>query len=1121
MKRSGSSLRKLWVNCIGAWLLVATLVLALFPAQIAATPATQDDPQAQADALYEEAVGLYNDADYQGALSTLEAVLAIRQEIGDRAGEAEALNDIGVVHYDLGQDEQAMDYYERALGIQQEIGDREGEGTTLANIAAFYASVGQYEQALDYCQRALGIQQEIGDREGEGATLHNIGAIYSSLGQYKEALDYYQRALAIQREIGDRRHEGTVLDRIGTVYGNLGQNEEALDCHQQALAIQQEIGDRAGEGRALNAIGAVYRSLGRYDHALDYHQRSLAIRQEIGDRAGEGATLQNTGVVYWLLGQYERALDYHQRALAIQQEIEDPADEALTLNNTGAVYWSLGQYEEALVYFHQALAVYQEIGYRLGQGSGLNNIGLVYDYLGQDDRALEYYQRALAVQQEIGDRMGEATTLNNIGLVYHRHDDALEDTGDQTDESATRDSIGADESPNQYEQALDYYQRALAIQQEIGDRAGEGNTLYNIGTIYWTLGQHEQALVYHQRALTIQQEIGDRAGEGYTLDNIGSVYGSLGENEQALDYHQRALAIQQEIGDRRGEGKTLNKIGLAYEQLGLVSEAIAFYQQAADVVESIQKEIGIPELKGTYAAQEVAVYDRLVNLLWEEGRLQEAFEYAERARARALLDQLAGGLVDFRAGAPRILLDQEQTLRAEIAARRAQLVTLRNRPREQRDTSAIMDTQAELITLEADYEALLIELKLQSSELASLVSVDVASLAEIQGLLDANTTLVEYFVTEGRTLAFIITHDTFNALALDISREDLTETITIFRDFARLEDPHPASLQQLYAWLISPLRAYLTTSMLGIVPHNVLHYLPFAALTDGDRYLSDDHGLFTLPSASLLPFVKGKCKSESGNLLALGNPTIVEPMPALRFAEQEAISIAALFGTQAMTGEDATESVVWSQGGGAGVLHIAAHGEYDRNNPLFSTIYLAEDTQNDGRLEVHEVYGLDLTAATNLVVLSACQTQLGTLSAGDEVVGLSRAFLYAGTPSVLASLWSVDDEATALLMERFYTHLRAGMGKAEALRQAQIDVRAEYPHPYYWAAFVLTGDGGKLTGDVDVGVATEATTEVAEAALEPTPTTGGRGPCWGAALPLVLVLPAGVQLWRGLHKATR
>jgi CHAT domain-containing protein len=290
----------------------------------------------------------------------------------------------------------------------------------------------------------------------------------------------------------------------------------------------------------------------------------------------------------------------------------------------------------------------------------------------------------------------------------------------------------------------------------------------------------------------------------------------------------------------------------------------------------------------------------------------------------------------------------------------------------------------------------------------------------------------------------------------------LNQKIEAFRRFASLKNLHPKSLQQLYEWLIAPLKPYLKTSQLAIVPHGVLHYLPFAALTDGNRYLNDDYTLTTLPSASILRFLPQKRKPSTGTLLALGNPTTTEPLPTLHFAEQEVNAIASLYNTQPLIGATATESTVFSQAGNAEILHLAAHGEFNKHNPLFSTLYLAADAEYDGRLEVHDIYTLDLTIATNLVALSACQTQLGELSKGDEIVGLNRAFLYAGTPSVIATLWSVNDKVTGILMERFYTHLRSGMTKAQSLRQAQMDVRIEHPHPYYWAAFVLTGDGGNV-----------------------------------------------------------
>jgi CHAT domain-containing protein len=337
-----------------------------------------------------------------------------------------------------------------------------------------------------------------------------------------------------------------------------------------------------------------------------------------------------------------------------------------------------------------------------------------------------------------------------------------------------------------------------------------------------------------------------------------------------------------------------------------------------------------------------------------------------------------------------------------------------------------------------------------------------------------------------------------DTVTLNVSRADLFKTINAFREFPGLNNSYPASLGQLYDWLIAPLKDRIQTPTVGIIPHGLLHYLPFAALTNQARYLNDDYVLFTLPSASVLRFIQEKRKPEPQTVLVLGNPAT--DLPDLEFAEQEAESIAGLYNTRVLVGDKATESAFRSQTRQAGILHLAAHGEYNPNHPHFSTVYLASDSQNDGRLEVHEIYSLDLTTATDLVVLSACQTDVGAVSVGDEVVGLNRAFIYAGTPTVIASLWNVDDAATALLMERFYTHLRSGMGKAEALRQAQIDVREQYPHPYYWAAFVLTGDPGEVTRP---GIISDAAPTA-----ETTPDQSGGWRCAGMGLPLALSILA-------------
>ena len=371
------------------------------------------------------------------------------------------------------------------------------------------------------------------------------------------------------------------------------------------------------------------------------------------------------------------------------------------------------------------------------------------------------------------------------------------------------------------------------------------------------------------------------------------------------------------------------------------------------------------------------------------------------------------------------------------------------------------------------------------------------TITDTQALLDDQPTLVAYYLTDENGLAFVLTHDDFRVVELPASAEEIAQAVENFRSLgmANLGNPHPRSLSDLYEWLVEPLVPYLVTPRVGIIPHQTLHYVPFAALHDGERYFGEQFALFHLPSASALPFIQAKAGREATDPLILGDPETDNPdLPRLDYAEAE--QVAELFGAELLGGTEASEAALRAQVGEAGVVHLAAHGSFNPAAPLFSRLWLAPGGDEDGRLNVHEVYGLDLEQA-DLVVLSACQTQVGELSAGDEVVELNRAFLY-GAPTVVASLWPVDDEATGTLMVRFYTHLREGMGKVEALQVAQAEVRTdaahpEWAHPYYWAAFVLSGDPGVVSAVMPTAT--------------PAPATEKPGICpFSAALPLALAL---------------
>lgn len=591
-------------------------------------------------------------------------------------------------------------------------------------------------------------------------------------------------------------------------------------------------------------------------------------------------------------------------------------------------------------------------------------------------------------------------------------------------------------------------EEAIELQAQANDLFKQAENLSNEGKL-------EEALQKYEAALHLFHKTSGSNGAGMCLLYIGAIRQKLSDYDGALAALEASLRIWREANHGYMPIQVLASIGRLYEQQGQTENAIATYEQAVIEIEDLVFSIRYSLFKQMLLTLQKNIVNLLTKLLWEGDRLEDAFNHIERAKARLFLDQLAHGPLELRGdNNPQLGVMAEELNREMTRVRDERRIARGNN--DWAKFSALERRLGELQTEHLELQGLL---EIQSGEIASLQRVDVASLAEIQNELDADTTLVQYFVGENQTLAFIITRDGFEAVGLQVSQSELTRKINAFRRFARLNDPHPAILKQLHQRLIAPLQPYLKTGTIGIIPDGVLHYLPFAALTDGDRYLIDDYALFALPSASVLRFLPEKRKPSTGTMLALGNPTINQPgLATLESTVEQVEAIASIYEVQPLLGEEASETTLRSRAGEAEILQILAHGQYNPDNPLFSTLYLAADAKNDGDLQVREIYGLDLTKATNLVVLGACELQKGDLRGGDEVVAMNRAFLYAGTPSVMANLWIVKARPTALLLEHFYRQLRSGLGKAEALREAQMKVREEFPHPYYWSAFVLTGD---------------------------------------------------------------
>ncbi|MEP0751460.1 tetratricopeptide repeat protein [Trichocoleus sp. Lan] len=1025
---------------------------------------------------------------YPKALEFYQQALAIRKEIGDKVGIGTALNNIGAVYTSLGEYPKALEFFKEALAIRREIGDKTGEGTTLGNMGSVYNESGQYPKALEFYQQALVIAREVRNKAGEGATLSNIGTVYNSLGEYPKALDFHQQAFAIFSKLGAKAWQGNTLNNIGLAYNNLGQYPKALEFYQQALAIRKEIGDKAGEGVTLSNIGGVYGDLGQYPKALEFHQQALAIFTQIGDKVGQGDTLNSMGVVYANLGQYSKALEFYQQALAIRKGVGYKAGVGATLNNIGLVYSNLGQYPKALEFYQQALAIGKEIGDKAGQGVTFNNIGLVYANLGQYPKALEFYQQALAIGKEIGDKAEEANTLSNIGIVHRKL--------------------------NQYPKALEFYQQALAIRTKIGDKAGEGTTLDNMGAIYYNRGQYEKALEFYQQALAIRKEIGDKAGEGVTLNNIGAVYYDQKQYPKALEFYQQALAIRKEVGDKPGEGVTLNNIGWLLEKKQ-PELAIAFLKQSVNVTEAIRKDLrSLPkEQQQSYTETVAATYRRLADLLLKENRVLEAQRVLDLLKVQELDDYLrtVQGNENTKPGVEYLpleerLLGEYNTELASVVQIGKELQKLQKIPasdrtpqqeqrRRQIETAQRATTRKFLDFIVSPQIVALVGQLNQTTGGENLSPQMLVGLQDNLKKLAQDAVLLYPLILEDRLELVLITpyappiHQT-----VPVKREELNRTIVDFR--SALKNPNANAkepAQKLYNWLIQPIEAALKEANAQTIiyaPDGQLRYIPLAALYDGNQWLVQKYRVNNITALSLIEWDK---KPQAPKILAgafsQGNYSFQVGdrnfnFGGLRFAGKEVENLAAMLpNTTGLLNRDFSEKEILARISDYSILHFATHAAFVTGKPEDSFILFG----NGDRANFRDVETWPLKN-TDLVVLSACETGVGgQLGDGKEILGFGYLMQKAGARAAIASLWTVDDGGTQALMNAFYTALENGnTPKAESLRQAQIalitgdytalgqergifvverirdipgNVSDRLSHPYYWAPFILIGNG--------------------------------------------------------------
>ncbi|HEX7956174.1 MAG TPA: CHAT domain-containing tetratricopeptide repeat protein, partial [Pyrinomonadaceae bacterium] len=713
----------------------------------------------------------------------------------------------------------------------------------------------------------------------------------------------------------------------------------------------------------------------------------------------------------------------------------------------------------------------------------LRHIGTTHLLQGNYPLALRYFERVLRLDEEARDEAGVAYSLGYLGGVYR--------------------------AQGRYEQALDHLERSLRLFEKLGVRDGEARTLATLGGVQHLRGDSARALEYFRRSLELRERMDAKEGVAGSLLGVATVHASRGEHAQALDAAARSAALARRIGSPHVLWGALLVEGRARLALGQVGEARRAFDESISTVESLRAHVaGGEEGQELFFADKLAPYHEVVGMLVREGRGAEALGYAEAGKGRVLLDVLRAGGARARGRLTAAEAARDDELRRAMNDLSGELRREQAAPTPA--GSRAVDLQGRLEQARLEYSAFRAslyashpEMRVERGEARPVTPEDVAGL-----LPDEGTAIAEYVVTEQRTYLFVFTKGaagpSLKIYPVEITRAELSRRAEEFRRrLAQGDLLFSRNARDLYELLLKPAEGALKDKRrLVVVPDDKLWELPFQALqTGGGGYLVERCAVTYAPSLTVLREMTLRRESREraprrpATLLAVGNPLLGDStadgargvlmhggdgLNSLPEAERQVRALAALYGprrSRVYTRAEAREERVKREAGSYSVLHLATHGTLDDASPMYSNVMLApgprvkgagKASEEDGLLEAWELMEMRLDA--EMVVLSACETARGRVTPGEGLIGLSWALFVAGSPTTVVSQWKVESASTTELMLDFHRHLQerfsrqmgtGGMTKAEALRLAALRLlRSErYAHPFYWAGFVMVGDG--------------------------------------------------------------
>lgn len=997
---------------------------------------------------------------------------------------AAILNNLGNTHIYLAQYDKAMAYLQRALSITEKNLGLEHPDTAMVlhNIAGVYRYLGQTEKALVFQQRSLNVLENVWgpDHPNVARGLASLATDYVALAQYEKALAFQKRALTIFEKSLGPDHPGTarVLNDLALTYSALAQHAEALPLKKRSLAIVQKL---LGPDHPLNAttlgnLALTLNALAQYDNALTLNRRALAITEKsLGpDHPDTALRLNNLAENHSALAQHDQALALKQRALVITEKVLGPdhPDTERSLNNLASTHITLAQYDKALPLQQRALAISEKIYGTAHPATAriLNNLASTYGALGQHAKALALQERSLAIYEKVlgPEHPDTALSLNELAQTYAHL--------------------------AHHNKALLLQQRALVIYENVfgPDHPGTARGLNDLASTYSALAQRAKALPLQERSLAIIEKIvgPDHPTTATTLNNLALTFSDLAQHKRALPLLERALTITEKAlgSDHPDTAKRMNNFAFILERLNHPEAAIVFLKSAVNIYQTQRERVsgvGTAELK-SYTQSVSRVYQSLANALTDQGRLAEAqmvldmlkedeqFEFIRRSASADPRRTRMGYNATEQAWVNRYrqVADRLAALGAEEVALQKK-AKLGLSPEQQARQKALA---ADLAVARAAFDAYLTELRTSFAQKGPARAVEVVetsqqALRETQDLLKGlgdDVVLLQYYMTDDKVGMLLTTPGVQLARTSAVNAKDLSRQIAEFRRLLR--DPKSAvqpAAQALYQLLVAPVaqdlvQAGAKTVMLSL--DGALRYVPFAALHDGQQYLAQRWNLPMYTSVA-----RGKLRdavSTEWQAAGLGLTRAVGEFDALPAVKAEMSSIVKSGRSGVLPGE-----VFLDQAFSAArlkdvsqrpfqLLHVASHFRFSPGTEVNSFLLLGDGQQltlGDIRTQNYRFDNVDL------LTLSACDTGLGggRDAQGREIEGFGVIAQQQGAKAVLATLWPVADQSTAVLMADLYKQRQSKrLSKIEALRQAQLGLLAQprYAHPFYWAPFILMGN---------------------------------------------------------------